>query len=91
MEDIIFSNTPTFTLILLVLQTTLLRSENLYTLPSHNCTMDHSIVIGVIFSLIVIMPKAKFLVRVHPLAVSNIPIAQKRKLILKCEHIKILY
>ena len=37
----------------------------------HNCTTHHSIVIGVTFSHIMIMPQAKFLVRVHPLVASN--------------------
>ena len=51
----------------------MLRNENLDTLASHSCTKDHSIVIiGVAFSLSVIMLQAKSSVRVHSLVVSDI-------------------
>ena len=60
-------------------------------LAYHSCTTDHSVVIGVTFSLIMIMPPAKFLVRVHPPAASNILIVGKEKIILKHEYMMILY
>ena len=66
----------------------MLRNENPDTLASHNCTKDHFIVvIGVAFSLIMIMLQTKSFVRVHSLVVLNIPI----ETIQKCEHIIILY
>ena len=72
-ENICFSNTPTFALIMLCHRSIMLRNENPDALASHNCTEDHSIVvIGVAFSLIVIMLQAKTSVRVHSLIVSNI-------------------
>ena len=52
------------------------RNKNPGTIVSHNCTenpLPYNKVIGVAFSLIVIMLQAKFLfVRVHSLVVSNI-------------------
>ena len=73
----LFSNTPTFTLIVLVLQiTNILGMKNPGTLASHSCTEDPLLCIKVIdaaFLLIVIMLQTKFLfVRVHHLAFSNI-------------------
>ena len=58
-----------------MLVTIVFRNENPDALASHNCTEDalsYVKVIGVAFSLIVIMLQAKFLfVRVHPLAFSK--------------------
>ena len=66
----------------------MLRNENPDTLASHSCTKNHPIVvIGVAFSLIVIILKMKSFVRVHSLVVSNILIEK----IQNCEHIIILY
>ena len=85
------NNTLVVTLIMLLSQMTLLRNENTDTLASNNCTKNQSIVIGVTFSLIVIMLQPKFLVRVHPVVATNILIVQKEISISECEHINILY
>ena len=77
LKNVSFSNSLTFTLIMLVLQITIvLGMKNPGTLASHNCTenpLPCNKVIGVGFSLIVIMLQAKFLfVKIHSLVVSNI-------------------
>ena len=72
LENISFSNTLTFTLIVLVCRSLLLSNKNPDILASCNCTEDHPIfVIGVAFSLIVIMLQTKSLVRVHLLVVAK--------------------
>ena len=77
LKNVSISNTPTFTLIMLVSQMTIvLGMKNPGTLAPHNCTEDPlpcNKVIGVAFSQIVIMLQAKILfVRIHYLTASNI-------------------